>query len=661
MTASQLLFTVIKGYTKKNKSPIIHFGELTSYLEKCVLNDKDGSFDVFSTNTADIATATLLEIEKSGKIEIRYDGNRIREVIFQGFYSGLVEQAYKRIEDDPGIPFPNEQALSAVLPADAVMAVDVKTGFMGLLASPSGKDVIRITFPGDIQSVLLTDQIIQKKLLPLSLQKLRGYVNDGSNSNFVYNRLKPVVGKNDQLLKDHIKHLQSNLELAVSTVRNPTAFSYSFWAHLSNLILREYREKDNKLSNEQDYCRAAYFIGYYNQLYQQSAQKEKDRAKGLKKADDLLSQPPYVFSISDIYGFRDDQGTLLDRRYSKKDLTEFLASKLRVKDESELLPELVRLKTKKGKEYYIHREMIVPLILKKLSDAAYFYRKALEDEWTKALLNYEKRPEIENDAAFERYLASRVEDEDPLLSVLYAYELLYLAGKGTKKGQARQGEMAALFTKDMKGIVPWAEALRLKRADMVKEAMRGLPLWRSIPVLSGIVLFFKRLSSGGKGAIGAKQRAPSRKVRKNPISTDKVIVEKERARLEEDRGGASSSGGGNQKQQIAFRKAVYALKEEMASGYPSIEKGMAELIEEWNTLLDPAAKKNLVEDVNSLARDYLRSIRRTLMVSPPDRARIEGLAKTLAGNKALAGIRKKEALLRYLELYLVKLLGEKRF
>ncbi len=661
MTASQLLFTVIKGYTRKKKTPEIHFSELTQYLEKCVLNDKDGSFDIFSTNTSDIATAALLELEKAGRIEIEYSGNGIETIIFPAYYSGLVEQAYKRLEDNPNLPFPDEQSVDTVLPNDVVQPVDIKSGFISLLSSSNGKDVIRVTFPGDIRSVLLTDTIVRKKLLSLSLQKLRSYINTGGNSNFVFNRLKPVVGKNEQLLKDFIRNLRTNIELAVSTVQNPTAFSYSFWAHLSNLILREFREKENKLSNEHDYCRAAYFIGYYNQWYQQCAQKEKDRVKGLKKAEELITKPPYVFSISDIYAFRDEQGPLLDSRYSKKDLTDFLAGKLRVKDESELLPELVRLKTKNDREYYVHREMIVPLILKKIDDAAFHYRQLLIDEWTEALRAYEKRAEIDDDAAFERFLSSKIDAEDPLMGALYSYERLDLAARGTKKGASRRGEMSHLFTRDSKSLVPLSDALRLKRPDLVKEAKKGLPLWRSIPLLGGIILFFKRMAGVGKNARTGKEASPSRRLSKNPISTDKVILEKEQPRLEEAGGvGIETPAARNQRQHVAFRKAVHDLKEKYSAEYGPPDKTMGELIHQWNKLLDPGAKKDLVEDVNSLTRDYLRSIKRSLAASPPDKKRISSLADTLIANKALSGIKEKEPLKEYLELYMVKILSEKQ-
>jgi len=103
MMPFHLLFTVIKGYAKKKKCADIPFGDFVSYLEKCVLNDSDGTFDIFSTKTADAAAASLLELEQGGKIELKYSGNRIEKIAFPGFFSGLVEQAVPRQEKFPDL------------------------------------------------------------------------------------------------------------------------------------------------------------------------------------------------------------------------------------------------------------------------------------------------------------------------------------------------------------------------------------------------------------------------------------------------------------------------------------------------------------------------------------------------------------------------------
>jgi hypothetical protein len=85
---------------------------------------------------------------------------------------------------------------------------------------------------------------------------------------------------------------------------------------------------------------------------------------------------------------------------------------------------------------------------------------------------------------------------------------------------------------------------------------------------------------------------------------------------------------------------------------------LEELAEKWNPLLDPVARQNLVEDVNSLVRDFLRRMKVGFRLIPPDRERIRELSAKLAQNDAFTEVRQKEPLRRYLELYMLTVLGK---
>ena len=76
-------------------------------------------------------------------------------------------------------------------------------------------------------------------------------------------------------------------------------------------------------------------------------------------------------------------------------------------------------------------------------------------------------------------------------------------------------------------------------------------------------------------------------------------------------------------------------------------------------MYDSRAKKNLVEDVNALVRDFLRPVRRTFLVQPPDVKRIHALAEQLSTSKSLAKIKKRDVLKTYIELYMVRSLEVK--
>ena len=124
--------------------------------------------------------------------------------------------------------------------------------------------------------------------------------------------------------------------------------------------------------------------------------------------------------------------------------------------------------------------------------------------------------------------------------------------------------------------------------------------------------------------------------------------------------GQVSDRAGEQKRKEEFRRQVYRLKEQFVGKGVSVETRLAELSEKWNPLYDPKAKADLVEDVNCLVRDYLRSLKRGLLISPPDAARIHNMSALLVQNKALEKIPKKDILEKYLEIYIIHLLQQKK-
>ncbi len=109
-----------------------------------------------------------------------------------------------------------------------------------------------------------------------------------------------------------------------------------------------------------------------------------------------------------------------------------------------------------------------------------------------------------------------------------------------------------------------------------------------------------------------------------------------------------------------FKRAIAALRDQAVPEGQSLEGALSELAAKWNPLFAEPQKKNLVEDVNALARDFLRSLRRGFLASPPTMQRLRELADRLATSRNLDKIKKKEPLTRYLELYFIKSLQVKR-
>ena len=112
----------------------------------------------------------------------------------------------------------------------------------------------------------------------------------------------------------------------------------------------------------------------------------------------------------------------------------------------------------------------------------------------------------------------------------------------------------------------------------------------------------------------------------------------------------------NKETLLRYRKSIQSLYSHYVAQGKSLDSLLEELVEKWNPLFDIEQKKNLVEDLNALVRDFIRPIKRTFISNPPDVNRFRSLAERLSESKSLGKIKKRDALIRYIELFMVKCL-----
>ena len=106
-----------------------------------------------------------------------------------------------------------------------------------------------------------------------------------------------------------------------------------------------------------------------------------------------------------------------------------------------------------------------------------------------------------------------------------------------------------------------------------------------------------------------------------------------------------------------YRKALADLAQHIVGSDKSIDARLKELAEKWNPLVADKAKRNLVEDVNSFVRDQVRTLKRSLLRTPPDLERINNLSLQISENDVFEQIKRKDEFREYIKIYLVKHLG----
>ena len=679
MAAEKDLEQILRAYSLKKGTALISRYQMEKYASHWsdeFRKSKPGFTD-FSTYPSDRFDELLEDLENEGAVTVGKDENNVQQINYLRYYPYFVTNIYSEMEKDPEKPFPNEQFYGGAFPDAAVTAVNVKEKFVDLLrdARDNSGVVYRLLFPEGIRSMVVVSDLLLTKLLPLCTAKIRNYLSIQKNNEYAYNKLVGLFPRKESSLKDMFSNIMTQQRKALNTIRDPDDFTFQFWTNLSTMVANEFREKENKLDREHSFCQASYLIGMYVLYYKGKKKDKRERELAIKAAEENLKRPPYVHSFSDIHAFKDKSGLPIARKVSRDELAQFLEKKTAHEPDSPL-PSILRLRTHDRQEFYAAKEQALTVILQRCHAISRELKSQYVKEWADVLGDYKKLSLMNNKKLFQEDIWRRVQEQDPVLASLLRYELVYLLLHETKPMKEVYYEAQRILNEKQGTLIPIDEILRLEQKRLITEARTYLPLWKSIPLIGRLGVYLGKLFSSfskrgerrsdkkerkvaAASGEGGEERRPGREERDAAPATAEASPQSGGAMM---MGSPSSSGGADRrKEEVQRRREYKKAMEKLTSQYvetgSNIEETLEELIEEWNPLVEGQAKQDLVEDVNSAVRDFLRKIRRK-MVAPPDRARIQNLASQIAEYQAFNRIKQKRAFRRYIELYMIKLLGQ---
>ncbi|HTZ51142.1 MAG TPA: hypothetical protein VMF68_05770, partial [Spirochaetia bacterium] len=388
-------------------------------------------------------------------------------------------------------------------------------------------------------------------------------------------------------------------------------------------------------------------------------QRERDLSEDRKNLENQVHRAPFVFGFQELYQLKDEKGVPFVNKHSRDFIHTFLKEKT-VRAGQESIPPIVRVHAKEHKkDYFIHKDFVVPVFLKKLVEAGEELRRQYVEEWTAAMKEDHVPEPAKTDAAFRRDVEMRVVRGFPLISALANGGMLALVAGEVHLPDVTRNELKKCYA--LENILrPYDELLALSRQELVKSARMYLPFWMTVPVLSGIMRLFRRMFAGGKPKAadeeGTTPGRPEARIVARGGAADSAAGGPAAAAA----GAAAASPHAAQRENLLrYKRSVLSLVAQYVPKGQTIDRTLAELAEKWNPLYAAAQKRNLVEDVNSLVRDFLRPVRRSFFAQPPDLKRIHALAEQLSTSRALAQIKKREPLMRYIELYMIRCLQVK--
>ena len=624
------LYSILVTYANKNKSPNIVINSFLEFLEKYARKYSKESpiWDKWLEEKEIKFWAELSILSEEGKCEL-FTKEQNSYIYMPNYYPVLLNSVYRNADDDAENPFPCEESLGITLPENQTMHLNSSHDLFSIMDTPKhpAYTILKINFPDNFGSALVLPSMFPRHIAEIALLKIRIYLKRYGNKEYTYHKLSTALQGKESFLKDQLDQIIIRPLDTFNTIKDARELSYVFWAHFCSLAKNDIKRKGEHLSTDIAAYQSFFIIETINGYYKAKAQKQREKETAFKNLEGIMAKPPYLYSMKQMLGFTNSLGKLLLGFYSTEEFETWLKNQTTIHTDRDLPPLLLMKGQDPNEQYFLLKEKMPAFCAMLLTEVRIRISDALTKHWSALLKEQKKEPAMDNDEEFEKALLRTAKKLSPELVTLLADPRLALVYMELERNQ--QPATLKLFAKDK--LLPYSSLFLINRKNILQAAKLFLPFWYSIPILSAIIGFFKQLT----------KKKPKSRHSDEIDDTEDILGEK------------THTGD--------IRTAAQELEFAMLPAGHTIDSYLEELEERWSRLIDRKARENLINDVQYLVRDNLRRILRVEKHFKPTQEIIRQIADDMIGrNTALRSISARESLLHYIELYIVKLLGNLR-
>lgn len=582
-------------------------------------------------------SASLVKLQAEDKIKLeRFNQTgEIVKVVCVRYFEEKLRKIYADMEENNSIPFPDPDVFGVSCPAALIQKIDVKTEFVRLLEGNLAvtRPILQLQFKEFDHPMLVFKDMLDYELIKFCVEKIQYFFKNENNYEYMASKLNTTLLNEQSGVALMLSMIVKKPAEAVESIRKTNTFTFKFWTVLASTIVKEFGARHATGATDFVFAQAAFLLGYYNVYCKGCFQKETAIEVCRTDLMKSLTKPPYLFTVAQIMEFKDSKENLLYKKVGRDMYESFIRELLA--DGGENPPQLMTVKNAHQQEVFILYKTVPLYLEENLKIIRQDMYETLRRKWINDLERCEWLPEMEDDQAFENLLKKYLIDHYADFYALLNYHLLKQIQKYPGMGDKQKAIIMLYIDEINHQILPLSRLFGINRRSLFSDARVMVAAWKSNKVLRFLVLFFKQLFMTGA----------ARKAMKEDRRRKKNKSQKEFQKI-------SDNG--------ALNESVSLLKEHFLAPGMTVEAGLENLIDRWNPLIDAVAKRNLVEDVNSFIRDYVRKLKRSFITNPPNKERVENIAESLSHTQAFDAIKEKEALRQYMALYIVKLLGEIR-
>lgn len=627
---------LLRLYSSKQNTPTVIIPDFCDYLQKYARHYLQDVPEL-AQYLEDTQTKVIRELERleaDSRIQLLTDQKGRRTAFIPQFFVDRIIQRFREIDEHADLPFPLASELPAGFPANFLKPIYITSDFTALLDGTERASGIlhQLVFPDDTPPLLYPSHISPEKMLDYAFGKIRLFLRKDESRDYIQKRMMIANPGKEMTIKNQLIQFQTRPNESMRAMKHGGE-AYLFWNYLCSFIKQDFAKKVEKTPEEHALIQSVFIAEYMNSLYKSRAQADLQRETALKNLELAFQKPPYFFDMETITRFTDSRGVPLLGQYRDTDLEGFINEKTGDTGFN-TLPPLVVFKTENGNRYFVLKEKIIPLIVKLCNDGRAVVKEAITRDWYQQLKTFQQEDAMRNQPEFEKKVASLCKSGTPVLyAVLNATFIPLLALEGESGAEKDSG--FRIF--DHGRLLGYSALLMLNRQQLITDTRIMLPFWYTIPLLSAIFALFMRPRTPKKKSHARHYSAKIASAEPTPTPGQDSHATKVQRKEE-------------------LRQAAVAIQKRLVPAGSSLETEISAKLDLWNRTLDPEQKENLTADVNSLIRDYIRRIIKTIRASSFDMARVENLSNTLVDAPGLMKIKNRDALIDYVKLYIVSLL-----
>lgn len=639
MATTANIHVLLKFFASRQKSGIVDYFEFSDYLKKYSQHhlEEQPSLSCYIENPEQPLQLELDKLVDCKQIIMTKTTGDKQAIVVVGYYIDAFAERYKEIASNPALVFPSEADLPRKTPKEIVTKQNAAELISRLMKSQELNDrtLYGLILPNESPSILLPSSVSVKTLIEDALCKIQNMLRKDDHHDYFLKKVTISNPGRELVAKNFFNAFVDRPDHSIDTLSSTTDTFY-LWNQLCFFIKQDYEKIKDYTQEDYSILQAIYITEIAANYFKNLAQEKSKKEGALKTLEELLLRPPYYFTFDTVLKFTDNKGIPLLGQYSEAELKSYLQSKTQ-EAQIQQLPEMLVFKTYDGQRYFIFKSKVIQLILRLCTDARIAVQEAVKNHWSKTLKQFDVLPEMKDQAAFEDMLEREVRVQSPVLSALLEASFTPLLGYETT-GSDDTGKLS-LFVNGQ--LLPYSEILLLDRAKLLADAKILLPFWYTVPVLSWIAK--------------ALLRPPKSKRKRKGKTSAEIYHDGEKEKSKEDAAAAAFSHNPVVSKKVALREAARTAEESIVPSSSTLDRELDSYENQWNNLLGEETHKNLTEDVNSLVRDYIRKVLRTMKSEGFTAERIQSLAESLVKTPALQKIKNHDALQMYIQLYMIKL------